>query len=232
MNFNIYVPSYHRWQETEVFKRLEYCTYVVRESEYEKYKGVGIENVLPVEDDKINSFIKVHTWLIENTPEDIICVLDDDISRWYYRLSRKQELKDPEIITMELERLAQILYDLRLGLLGSPITAIPYYHEEYKLSGTIGPIRIYNKKFLKARYVEMPFYTDTDYVLQELLYNRVVLKPEYFCTDAKLETNKGGMNTSRHKRNQNEAFRAMKEKWGKYVHYSPKTNVTKITVKR
>lgn len=232
MNFNIYVPSYHRWEETEVFKRLEYCTYVVRESEYEKYKRVGIESVLPVKDDKINSFVKVHTWLIENTPEDIICVLDDDISRWYYRLSRKQELKDPVVITMELERLAQILYDLRLGLLGTPITAIPYYHEEYKLSGVIGPIRIYNKKFLKAKYEEMPFYTDTDFVLQELMHNRIVLKPEYFCTDAALERNNGGMNTRRHKRNQNEAFRAMKEKWGKYVHYNPKTNVTKITVKR
>lgn len=232
MNFNIYVPSYHRWKETEVFRKVEYCTYVVRKSEEQYYRDTGIESVLAVDDSEINSFVKVHTYLIQNAKEEVICVLDDDISRWYYRLSYKEEIKNPTVITRELERLGQILMDLGLGLLGTPITAIPYYYKEWKLSGTIGPIRFYNRPKLKAVYQEMPFFTDTDFVLQELLLNRIVLKPEYFVTDAKLETNKGGMNTARHKRNQNEAYREMKKKWGKYVHYSPKTNVTKITVKR
>lgn len=232
MNFNIYVPSYNRWNDTTVFRDVEYCTYVVRKTEEEHYRKIGIKNVLAVPDEEINSFVKVHTWLIENAPEDIICVLDDDISRWYYRLNRKQEVRNPITITRELERFGQILMDLDLGLLGSPITAVPYYRDPWKMGGTIGPIRFYNRKKLKATYEEMPFFTDTDFVLQELLKNRVVLKPEYFVTDAKLETNKGGMNTSRHKKNQNEAFRLMKEKWGKYVQYDPKSNKTKIMVKR
>lgn len=232
MTFNIYVPSYNRWNDTTVFRDVEYCTYVVRKSEEEHYRSIGVENVLAVPDEQINSFVKVHTWLIENAPEDVICVLDDDISRWYYRLSRKEELRNPVVITRELERLGQILADLELGLMGSPITAVPYYKDAWKLSGTIGPIRFYNRSRLQAKYEEMPFFTDTDFVLQELLKNRIVLKPEYFVTDAKLETNKGGMNTSRHKKNQNEAFRLMKEKWGRYVQYSPKTNKTRILVKR
>ena len=37
---------------------------------------------------------------------------------------------------------------------------------------------------------------------------------------------------ARHKRNQNESYRKLKEKWGKYVRYNPKNNVTKIVVPR
>lgn len=232
MTFNIYVASYHRWKTTTVWKKLEYCTYVVRKSEEEMYRSVGIQSILAVEDDLICSFVKVHNWIIENAPEDVVCVLDDDIETFYYRLSRKEKLRDPEVITRELERCGQIIADLGIGLMGSPITAVPYYHTEIKFSGTIGPIRIYNRAKLKSRYIEMPFFTDTDFTLQELLKNRIIFHPEYFVSDAHLEVNKGGMNMARHKRNQNESYRKLSEKWGKYVHYSPKNNVTRIRVRR
>lgn len=232
MTFNIYVASYHRWNTTTVWKQLEYCTYVVRKSEEEAYREAGIQSILAVEDDQICSFVKVHNWLIDNAPEDIICVLDDDIETFYYRLSRKEKLKNPMTITREMERFGQMIADLDIGLMGSPITAVPYYHMEFKFSGTIGPIRIYNRAKLKSRYIEMPFFTDTDFVLQELLNNRIILHPEYFVSDAHLEVNKGGMNMARHKRNQNESYRKLREKWGKYVVYNPKNNVTKIVVSR
>lgn len=72
MTFNIYVASYHRWNTTTVWKYLEYCTYVVRKSEEEAYRSVGIQNILAVEDDLICSFVKVHNWLIDNAPEVLI----------------------------------------------------------------------------------------------------------------------------------------------------------------
>ena len=214
MTFNIYVISYRRSNAILTGKNLEYCTYVVRKSEEQLYKDAGVESVWAIEDELINSVGKVTNYLLDNAPEDVICVCDDDIETFYYRLSRKEKLKDPVVITREMERLGQLLADLDVGLLGTPITAVPYYSHEFKLSGTIGPIRIYNRAKLKSRYIEMPFFTDTDFVLQELLKNRVIIHPEYFVTDAHLEVNKGGMNMARHKRNQNEAYRKLKEKWG------------------
>ena len=87
MKFNIYIPSYKRYNDTTVYKNLEYCTYVIRKSEEPYYKKLGV-NLLAVEDDKINSFTKVQNYLIENAPEDVICVIDDDVESFVYRLDK------------------------------------------------------------------------------------------------------------------------------------------------
>lgn len=97
----------------------------------------------------------------------------------------------------------------------------------------IGPIRYYNRPVVKARYEELAFFSDTDFVLQELLLNRIILRPNYFGGNAKIETNKGGMNTRRTKSIQQKCFdEYMKPKWGKYVTFDTKRNVTAINVKR
>ena len=231
--FNIYVASAHRWETTIVHTLLEYCTYVVRKSEEQKYKDVGIESTWAIDDDEINSFCKVHNYIIDHAPEDIVCVLDDDMAHFRYSLDRNLPIKSKEIATREIERLAQIQYDLGVGLLGTRITASPLqYSAEYHFSGMIGPIRIYNRAKLKSRYIEMRFFADTDFVLQELLKNRIILRPDYFASDAKLETNKGGMNVRRTRDHQLKIAEEMKEKWGKYFSYRPENNVSKISVKR
>lgn len=231
--FNIYVPSYHRWETTNVYKNLEYCTYVVRKSEERFYKALGV-NVLAVDDDLINSFAKVQNYIIEHAPEDVVCVLDDDIENFYYRLEKNERISNPVTVTMELERLGQLCYDLDIGLLGCPIRNIPWgYTAEFHFSGMIGPIRFYNrKKITKSRYIQMSFFGDTDFVLQELLNNRIILRPDYLVTDAQLETNKGGMNQRRNKAIQLQNYDKLKEKWGKYLNFNPKKNVTMILVER
>lgn len=232
-SFNIYIASYNRWETATVHKWLEYCTYVVRESQADEYRKLGAD-VLGVPDEEINSFVKVQNWLIDNAPEDMICVLDDDIENFIYRLDQNEKITSPEIVTAELERIAQLAVDLDIALMGSCITAVPYgYTREFNFSGMIGPIRMYNRALIKARYIPMPFFTDTDFALQELLLNRIILRPNYFVTDAKIETNAGGMNARRTKQIQVETFdTVMKPKWGRYVSFNPKKNVTSINVKR
>ena len=231
--FNIYVPSYHRWDTTHVYKNLEYCTYVVRKSEEEFYKKLGVKT-WAIEDHLINSFAKVQNYIIRNAPEDVVCVLDDDIENFYYRLEKNERIASQEECTRELERLGQICYDLDIGLLGCPIRNIPWgYTAEFHFSGMIGPIRYYNrKKITKSEYIQMSFFGDTDFVLQELLNNRIILRPDYLVTDAQLETNKGGMNQKRNKAIQLQNYDKMKAKWGKYIDFNPKKNVTMIIVKR
>ena len=231
--FNIYVPSYKRSDRILTANVLEYCTYVVRESEKDRYEAAGVD-VLAVPDSEIDSIAKVQNWIIENTPEDVVAIVDDDVAHFSYRIEAVDEIPDREGATREIERLAQITVDLDIALMGSCITAVPYgYTREFNFSGMIGPIRMYNRKFIKARYVPMPFFTDTDFALQELMLNRIILRPNYFVTDAKIETNSGGMNARRTKQIQVDTFdTVMKPKWGSYVSFNPKKNVTSINVKR
>ena len=72
---------------------LEYCTYVVREEEADAYRNAGIDDMLVIPKDatlecggKVHSFMSTLYWIIENTPEDVIFVADDDIKRFCYRL--------------------------------------------------------------------------------------------------------------------------------------------------
>jgi len=232
MTSDIYVASYGRADATVVYKLLEYCTYVVRESEADGYRALGVD-VLAVEDSQIGSFDKVQNWIIEHAPADVACVLDDDIANFIYRLDKSVRITDPETVTAELERMCQLTVDLGVGILGVPIVMIPYsYTAEFHLAGMIGPIRIYNRSKVKGRYLSMPFFGDTDFCLQEIMLNRVILRPDYFGTDAKLETNKGGMNLKRNRKMQLDAAAAMKLKWGKYFRYDGKRNISYILVDR
>jgi hypothetical protein len=78
----------------------------------------------------------------------------------------------------------------------------------------------------------MPFFTDTDFALQEILLNRIILRPNYLVTNAKIETNKGGMNIKRNRKMQIEQAECMAKKWGDYFTYNPNKNITQIRVKR
>ena len=231
--FNIYCASYKRADKTKVHELLEYCTFVVRKSEEEAYRNAGVESIWAIDDDKICSFAKVQNYIIENAPEDVVCVLDDDIPEFRYVLDKSVAIRSKEIATRELERLGQIMIDLDVGLLGSRITADPKgYHREINFSGMIGPIRFYNRAKVKSRYKEIKFFGDTDFVLQELLNNRIILRPNYFAANAKLETNKGGMNITRTKHIQSMIYADLRKVWGNYLVFDTKRNVTKVNVRR
>mgnify|MGYP000092681344 len=89
ITFNIYVMSYQRPHKIMTKNCLEYCTYVVREEEADAYRNAGIDDMLVIPKDatlecggKVHSFMSTLYWIIENTPEDVIFVADDDIKRF------------------------------------------------------------------------------------------------------------------------------------------------------
>lgn len=53
---------------------------------------------------------------------------------------------------------------------------------------------------------------DLDLVLQELLVNRVILKPKYFCSKGLTDTNAGGASEKR-RGDQIASIDLMKQKW-------------------
>lgn len=235
--FNIYVMSYKRSDAILSERLFEYCTYVVREEEAELYRKAGVKQILPIPAGAVKNFMSTLYWIIDNTPEDVIFVADDDIVKFVYRMAdtRYLEVKDgiPDIekITSEVERIGQLLYDLNLGMAFDQPTMAPYaYDREFSVKGMPGHIRWINKEALKAKYdPEDDAASDVDMMLQELLYNRIVLQPKYLCVKAFMDTNKGFGDDREYHIALTESLR---NKWGKYYDYNYRRNIASIRVDR
>lgn len=234
VTLGIYVQSYKRSDKILTANLLENCTYVVRKSEEDAYRKAGIEKIWAIDDELINNAIKTYWYIITNAPEDIVFVADDDIEDLMYRLDDTTPInKDKEIIMSEIERIAQLMVDLKVGYACIDATATPYnYDGEFAFKGTSGSIKWVNKEVFKAKMDEsVPFNYDLDLVLQELLYNRIILKPRYIVGKDYQDTNAGG-DSSKKRQQQIDSITNMKLKWGKYFDYNFKSNKPKINVKR
>ena len=229
----IYIPSYRRARTATTHKFLEYFRYVVRKTEEEEYLAAGIPNVWAVDDDLIGGLTEVNQWLIDNAPEPLICILDDDIHHFYYRLERQDSIEDPVLITSEIERIAQLMLDLEVGFAATDATtSIWNYDAEFSFKGTAGAVRWINRCVFKAKCKkELEYNYDLDLVLQELLVNRIILKPRYFCSKGLTDVNDGGA-SSKDRQDQIVSINLMKSKWGKYFDYNLKSNKPYIRVER
>lgn len=234
VSFGIYIPSYKRAKTTTTYKLLEYYTYVVRKSEEQEYlKVIPPERIWAVDDDKIDNLVKVVNFIVDNAPEQVICMIDDDVPHMIYRLETNERLTDPEIITSEFERIGQLMVDLEIGYGAVDSSIAPWnYASEFEFRGTSGGMRWFNKAVYKSKFREEVYHNcDLDVVLHELLVNRIILKPKYLCTHGGTDTNEGG-NTSKKRADQVACAHLMKQKWGKYFDYDFKTNKPYIRVPR
>ena len=99
LHLGVYVPSYQRYDDKErIYDHLEYCTYVVRKSEEELYRKNGIENIWAIEDELIDSMHKVFQYIIDNAPEDIVVIIDDDGKMIYRNVATYDMTKEEAII--------------------------------------------------------------------------------------------------------------------------------------
>ena len=229
-----YVMSYHRYDKILTQDLFEDCTYVVRKSEEDLYKKAGVKKIWSAPDDEVDNAIKTYWWIIDNAPEDIVFVADDDIEDVMYRLDDITRLnKNKELITSEIERIAQLMADLDIGYACIDATGIPYgYDGEFAFKGTSGSMKWVYKSRLKARPDENVKYNyDLDLILQELLHNRIILKPRYIVCKDHQDTNAGG-DSSKLRQDQIDSIENMKRKWGKYFKYNYKNNRPMINVLR
>jgi len=231
--FGIYVPSYKRYETTCTFEILEYCTYVVRKSEEEKYRARGIKSIWAVEDHLIDNLVKVVNYIVDNAPEQIICMIDDDVPNMVYRMDTNEKFSDPETVTAEFERIGQLMLDLGIGYGAVDASMAPWnYNSEFEFKGTSGGMRWFNKAAYKSRFLEEVYHNcDLDVVLHELLVNRIIFKPKYLSTHGGTDTNAGG-NSSKKRSEQRACADIMRAKWGRYFSYNFDTNKPAIRVKR
>lgn len=233
ISFNVYVPSYKRYDDKlRIYDYLEYCTYVVRKSEEELYRQFGIDNLWVVDDCHIDNIHKVHDYIIKNSPEDVICIIDDD-GKMIYRMEDTRDMTKEEA-SLELERIGQMLSDLKLGFACTEANPAPFYYTgEFAFKGMCGGCKWINKSCFKAKIDDKCMYNfDLDLELQELLTNRIVLKPLYFVDIGGQDTNKGGSNEDKNKEKRMSGIMHTKNKWGRYFDYNFTNNKARINVKR
>lgn len=229
--------SYKRANAIKTKDLLEYCTYVVRAEEEEAYRNAGVTDLLVIPDGAVFSFMSTLYWIIENTPEDVIFIADDDIERFLYRMKDTRNIEldsglpDMETATSEIERIAQLIVDLNIGLAFDQNSIAPYaYDAEFKFVGVPAHMRWINKKAFKATYHRSDdAASDIDMMMQELLKNRVILQPKYIVAKAHMDTNEGATRT---RKGHLILIEALKNKWGKYYGYNHKRNIPLINVKR
>ena len=233
LKLGIYVPSYGRAETTTTFQLLDYCTYVVRKSEEEAYKARGIKDVWAVPDHEIDNLVKVSNYINDNSPERIIFTIDDDVDYFMYRMDKNEKITDKEVVMGEIERIAQLMLDLNIGFGAEDAAIAPWnYISEFTFKGTTGAMRWYNKDVYKSRFDEKVYHNcDLDVMLHELLVNRIILRPMYFCVKAGTDTNAGG-NSSKTRQAQIDCALEMKRRWGRYFDYNWKNNKPKINVSR
>lgn len=233
LKLGIYVPSYGRAKTTTTFQLLDYCTYVVRKSEEEEYRARGIKDVWAVPDHEIDNLVKVTNYINDNSPEKIIFTIDDDVDYFMYRMDKNEKITDKETVMGEIERIAQLMLDLNIGFGAEDAAIAPWnYISEFTFKGTTGAMRWYNKDVYKSRFDEKVYHNcDLDVMLHELLVNRIILRPMYFCVKAGTDTNAGG-NSSKTRQAQIDCALEMKRRWGKYFDYNWKNNKPKINVVR
>lgn len=228
----IYVPSYNRPDAIITAKAVPSATYVVRKSQEEAYRQGGVQNILAVDDDQINSWAKVMTYIYTQTPEDVVVTLDDDITHFVYRTKENHRIENPQIVEDELVRISQLVSDLKIGYGSLTFTPSPWsYTGEFRFSGNAGSVFFFNKEHVKGKYdPKAGAYADTDFQLQELLSNRITLIPQYLVAVAKL--NKGRDTQARDSSVAIASAEYMKAKWGRYYSYNEKTRKTKVNVER
>jgi len=233
--FGVYIPSVGRYERGVITgKWFENPKHIVRKSQEQLYINAGFPNVIGVEDEEINQYSKVYNWIVDNAEEDVVAIVDDDVKNFIYRLERNYSIDDVETCQAEFERLAQLIYDLDIGVAFGSATPTPYvYTSEFGWYGIPGAFKVVNRKCIKARMdTELPRNTDIDYVLTELLLNRVCLNAKYLVDNPQEDDITNTTGSSYNREDIAASVEMMKAKWGKYFDYNANKNVPKILVNR
>ena len=230
-----FIPSYNRAGEVTTLAMVPDATLVVRASQEAEYSDCYPDaKIWACPDEEIDSLAKVRQYIIDNAGVDIVIELDDDIRGLRY-LNKQNGVDIPvDMIYTELERVAQILYDLSLGFASLAMNAdVRKYSAEFAFKGTTGGICWFNPKCMRSRYDNETYSKeDTDLMLQELLRNRIAIVPAYIGLVSSYDKNSGGNNDAKTEEKIRHTVEYMKQKWGRHYDHNFKTNQSVIKVKR
>ena len=216
----IYIPSYKRAGKVKTRKTLDGGILAIHEFEEKDYRNNEGGELLVIPDELRGNIAKVRNYILDNTNDDEIVMMDDDIKEIGYHEKLTQNKMKPEGIIRLLENGYQMAKELGVSLWGVNLQSDPKFYREYSpfslLSPILGTFSCHYKP--KLRYDETLFLNeDYDYYLKTINEFRKTLRfNKYYYIADHLKIS-GGCGSYRLKDTEIEQGERMQKRWGSKV---------------
>lgn len=144
-SIGVYIPSYRRAGKVKTLSFAPFAKLVVAESEAEKYSYIyGEDSVVSIPDEVQGNIARVRNHILDNSNDDAVCMMDDDISSFGKftsceedRYGYERERLSGDSLARFIERNTALCQELGLHLWGVNIQAANrLYHQSEPFSLT------------------------------------------------------------------------------------------------
>ena len=196
----------------------KWVTFVVPESQEQQYRAHLSNPIMTCPDDTLG-LGKTRNFVLDHVKTRMVAIFDDDIKCVRYIGGAQSRPLTPEEVVFVVCNMAQMTDDAGLHTFcfaqRNRMTFDP--HLPFALKGTCsGFIGIIDRKY---RFMENKLKVDVDYILQNLLYDRVVFFEGRYALELYIDSNSGGSSLFRSEDKIKEERAILCKKWGKYLQY-------------
>lgn len=221
-DYRVVIMSWGRADTIITQKIFPKADIVVPESQVKKYKDNLPNHNIVACPDKTIGISKVRNWIINNYPEKVICMADDDL-KGLVNLTRKNPvfITDGEQIEWILESCIACADDIGTKIFG-------FNHQwDIRKYRSNDPFRFnsWTGCFLGVIGKDLVFdennntRVDIDAFLQTLMRQRVTWVDKRYSFYGERFKNKGGSSELRTSNSEELELKYLKEKWGKHIKY-------------
>lgn len=223
MSIGIYSPSYKRSKLALTHKLLPDLKYAVHSFEADEYRKAGF-NILEMPDSVSGNMARVRNYILDNSPEQIILMLDDDIKEFNWVEDHETQRVRRKLTTREMLRIIDnavvMLQDIGFKLFGFNVQYDPRFVRSNRpftfYLPILGPFSLIIKSNL--RYDEtLPLKEDYDFFLQNVEKFGGVLRMNpvvYMCDHQKMA---GGCQAYRTRKKEEDNMELLIKKWGSNI---------------
>lgn len=196
----------------------KFVKFLVPESQKEAYAQHLDNPIITCPDDTLG-IGKTKNFVLDNIKSRMVCIFDDDIKAIRYIGGAKNRRLEPLEAVFVICNLAQMADDLGVHTFSfamrNPMTFDP--HKPFTLCSTYsGMTGVIDRKY---HFPDLKLKTDVDYILQNLLYDRIVFFDCRYSIETFIDSNTGGASLFRSEEKIKEERAVLCKKWGKYLKY-------------
>jgi len=228
----VIIPSYKRADSVITGKYLTKAIICCPVSQAEDYKKHNQNELLIIPDELDGNVSKKRNWILNNVKDDIICMIDDDVSAIaMYENDKRVILSEDEVYDF-IEKYSEIAKAVGTCLWGVNLLKDKIAYQEFRpfnfLVPVLGPFSVHLNN--PCRYDErLILKEDYDMSLQVIQRYRKLMRVNKFHYIVKQyrDGNSGGCTSYRNMEKEKQQMALLKSKWGKIVQI-PKDDINPI----
>lgn len=231
MGIRIVILSRGRSSTISTHKLLpEWVEVVVPQSQKEAYKA-QIPNDIITTPENIIGLGRLRNWCLDAFSENIIIMVDDDITHVYSLTHKKAHNLNRTEVAEIMINAAIMAQDAGCHVFGFNQTDIRKYNgcEPFKLCTWVGGvIGVIGREY---RFKDDKFKVDIDFCLQNLLHTRIVWCDNRYYFLQKRDNNLGGNSEFRTAEEFRKSVDSLRAKWGNSIKISDNKNSSQIEIR-